>query len=49
MWFSVSASIKFEEAEFKRDDIEKKLSKKQLAKAQDMARRCQLSNYKKCD
>ena len=49
MWWSISASSGDKNAEANRDIVAKKMSQTQIEKAQDMARRCQSSNFKNCD
>ena len=49
MWFNIGASSGDKNAEANRDIIAKQMSPTQIEKAQEMARRCQSSNYKNCD
>ena len=49
MWFNIGASSGDKNAEANRDIIAKQMSPTQIEKAQDMARRCQSSNFKNCD
>ena len=49
MWLNISASSGDKNAKSKRDIIAKQMSPTQIEKAQDMARRCQSSNFKNCD
>ena len=49
MWWSISASSGDKNAESNRDKVAKKMTQTQIEKAQEMARRCQSSNFKNCD
>ena len=49
MWFNISASSGHENAKSNRDIVAKTMTPTQIEKAQDMARRCQSSNFKNCD
>ena len=49
MWLNISASSGNTLAESNRDKVAKKMTQTQIEKAQEMARRCQSSNYKNCD
>ena len=49
MWLNISAMAGNEKAKTARDIVAKKMSQTQIEKAQEMARRCQSSNYKNCD
>ena len=49
MWWNISASSGHKNAESNRDKVAKKMTQQQIEKAQEMARRCQSSNYKNCD
>ena len=49
MWWNISASSGHKNAESNRDKAAKKMSQTQIEKAQEMARRCQSSNFKNCD
>ena len=49
MWLNISASSGDKNAESSRDIVAKKMSQTQIEKAQEMARRCQSSNFKNCD
>ena len=49
MWLNISASSGNALAESNRDKVAKKMTQTQIEKAQEMARRCQSSNYKNCD
>ena len=49
MWLNISASSGYKNAESNRDIVAKKMSQTQIEKAQEMARRCQSSNFKNCD
>ena len=49
MWFNLSASNGDTEASKYRDEVAAKMTSAQIAKAQEMAQRCQASNYKNCD
>ena len=49
MWLNISAMAGLKNAEANRDIIAKQMSPTQIEKAQEMARRCQSSNYKNCD
>ena len=49
MWWNISASSGHNNAESNRDIVAKKVSQTQIEKAQEMARRCQSSNFKNCD
>ena len=49
MWLNISASSGNTLAESNRDKVAKKMTQTQIEKAQEMARRCQSSNFKNCD
>ena len=49
MWWNISASSSHKNAEANCDIIAKQMSPTQIEKAQEMARRCQSSNFKNCD
>ena len=49
MWLNISASSGNTLAESNRDKVAKKMTPTQIEKAQEMARRCQSSNFKNCD
>ena len=49
MWLNISAMAGNEKAKTARDIVAKKMSQTQIEKAQEMARRCQSSNFKNCD
>ena len=49
MWLNISASSGHKNAEANRNIVAKKMTQKQIEKAQEMARRCQSSNFKNCD
>ena len=49
MWFNISASSGGENAQSNRDIVGKKMTQTQIEKAQEVARRCQSSNFKNCD
>ena len=49
MWLNISASSGDKTARSNRDIVAKKMSQTQIEKAQEMARRCQSSNFKNCD
>ena len=48
MWLNISASSGNTLAESNRDKVAKKMTQTQIEKAQEMARRCQSSNFKNC-
>ena len=49
MWLNISASSGNADAEANRDNVAKRMSQTQIKKAQEMAQRCQSSNFKNCD
>ena len=49
MWLNISASSCDKNAEANLDIVAKKMTPTQIEKAQEMARRCQSSNFKNCD
>ena len=49
MWWNISASSGHKNSEANRDKVTMKMTPTQIEKAQEMARRCQSSNYKNCD
>ena len=49
MWFNICASSGDKNAVSNRDKVAKKITPTQIEKAQEMATRCQSSNYKNCD
>ena len=51
MWFNLGAisGEKDNKAPANRDSIAKRMTPSQIERAQDMARKCQASNFKKCD
>ena len=49
MWWNISASSGNKNAVSNLDIVAKKMTPTQIEKAQEMARRCQSSNYKNCD
>ena len=49
MWINISASNGNENAAKARDEIVKEMTAAQISKAQQMARKCIASGYKKCD
>ena len=49
MWLNISASSGYKNAEANLDIVAKKMTPTQIEKAQEMARRCQSSNFKNCD
>ena len=49
MWWNISASSGHKNAQSNLNIVEKRMSQTQIEKAQEMARRCQSSNYKNCD
>ena len=49
MWLNISASSGDKNAESNRDKVAKMMTQTQIEKAQEMARRCQSSNFKNCD
>ena len=49
MWLNISASSGNTLAESNRDKVAKKMTPTQIEKAQEMARRCQSSNFQTCD
>jgi len=51
MWYNLGAisGEKDNKAPANRDDIAKRMTPQQIAEAQAMARKCQASNFKKCD
>ena len=49
MWLNISASSGDKNAEANLDIVAKKMTPTQIEKAQEMARRCQSSNFKNCD
>ena len=48
MWWNIAASSGNTLAESYRDKVAKMMTQTQIEKAQDMARRCQSSNFKNC-
>ena len=48
MWFSNAASFSQDYAEQSRYNLEKKMSRVDIGKAQKMRWRCRTSNYKNC-
>ncbi len=49
MWFNLGASGNSKNAASNRDNIAKIMTPAQIERAQDMARKCQASNFKNCD
>ena len=49
MWFNLSASNGYPNASKNRADVATKMTSAQIAQAQELAQRCQASNYKNCD
>ena len=49
MWWNIAASSGHENAKSNRDIVAKTMTPTQIEKAQDMARRCQSSNFNNCD
>jgi TPR repeat protein len=49
MWYDIASSNGFNNSKTLRDIIFAKMTKKQIANAQAMARKCKASNYKQCD
>ena len=49
MWFNLGAISGDKDATSKRDIVSKKMTPSQIERAQDMARKCQASNFKQCD
>ena len=49
MWYNLSASNRYSHASKHRDDVATKMTSAQIAQAQEMAQRCQASNFKNCD
>ena len=49
MWFNIGASSGDKNAVSNRDKVSKMMTPTQIEKAQEMARRCQSSNFKNCD
>ena len=49
MWLNISASSGYKNAEANLDIVAKKMTPTQIEKAQEMATRCQSSNFKNCD
>jgi hypothetical protein len=49
MWLNFAAAQGIATAVANRDIIAAKLTPEQLAQAQELARKCQASNYKQCD
>jgi TPR repeat protein len=48
MWYSISASLGFEDAVKNRDIIAKEMTPLQIEKAKMLARECLAKNYKGC-
>jgi uncharacterized protein len=49
MWFNLSAAKGLPDAERDRDLTAQRMTPQQVARAQEMARRCEASKYKQCD
>jgi TPR repeat protein len=49
MWYSIAADEGDEDGPYDRDRIASLLTADQIARAQEMARRCMESNYSQCD
>ena len=49
MWYNLSVANGNSFASQNRDDVATKMTSAQIAQAQEMAQRCQASNYKNCD
>jgi uncharacterized protein len=48
MWFNIAAGTGYFSADFKRDELAKKMNQSQIEKAQDLSLECLRKNYKKC-
>ena len=48
MWFNIAASRGHEDAKKNRDIVSKRMTKEQIAKAQELARECERKDYKGC-
>ena len=49
MWYNLSAANGYPDVFKQRDEVATKMTSAQIAQAQEMAQRCQASNYKNCD
>ena len=48
VWWNMAASLGHEDSKTRRDEVQKEMSKKEIESAQEISKKCLLSEYKDC-